>query len=102
MKSLVLLLFLGCTVFSRVAEAPKAPDYSTDPDVVALAKVKHFAFGVVAMSGLSPGETLLARILKRDDKIRPLIEVYNRGTPEAKVYALAAFHFLAPDTAVQL
>ena len=38
----------------------------------------------------------LARILKRDDKIRPLLDVYNRGTTEAKVYALAAFHHLAP------
>lgn len=73
-------------------------DYSADPDVVELSKAKQFGFGGAGLfGGRTKGEALLARILKRDDKIRPLIEVYNRGTPEAKTYALAAFHYLAPE-----
>jgi hypothetical protein len=59
--------------------------------------VKLFAFDIVALSGRSRGEVVLSRLLKGEDRIRPLIDVYNRGTTEAKVYALAAFHFLAPQ-----
>jgi hypothetical protein len=64
--------------------------------VRALTKVNLFAFDMIAMSGRSSGEILLGRILKKEDSIKYLLEVYNRGTPEAKVYALASFHYLAP------
>jgi hypothetical protein len=94
-KVIGLFLFAFIAAVSRAGEL--RVDYSGDNDVRALAEVRLFAFDIIALSGRSPGEVALSRILKRDDKIRPLIEVYNRGTTEAKVYALAAFHFLAPQ-----
>jgi hypothetical protein len=94
-KAVVLLLFVCVVALARGDET--RVDYSADADVRALAQVKLFAFDVVALSGRSQGELVLSRLLKREDKIRPLIEVYNRGTTEAKVYALAAFHVLAPQ-----
>ena len=94
MKARWLLFFMGVVAVARGIES--RIDYSADDDVRALAEVKVFAFDVVALAGRTPGEVVLARLLKRDDSIRALIEVYNRGTTEAKVYALAAFHQLAP------
>jgi hypothetical protein len=88
------MLFVCVATMARAAES--RVDYSADEDVRALAEVKLFAFDIVALSGRSQGEAALLRLLKREDKIGPLIEVYNRGTTEAKVYALAAFHYLAP------
>jgi hypothetical protein len=77
-------------------------DYSKDRDVQALSQTECFAFGPIAESGKRvDGEATLARILKRDDVIIPLIYVYNEGTPEARVYALAAFHCLAPQLFAQ-
>jgi hypothetical protein len=87
--------------FAELAWAEQPVSYAFDEDVRALCAVKVFAFDVVAMVGRSEGEVLLARILKREDKIRPLLEVYNRGTTEAKTYALAAFHYLAPQLFAQ-
>lgn len=89
-------IVLFCTTaILRGAEAPV--DYSNDPDVIELSRIRHFVLGgSIFSSRRTKGEALLARILARDDKIRPLIEVYNRGTPEAQTYALAAFHHLAP------
>jgi len=77
-------------------------DYSKDQDVQALSQTEWFAFGPVGLSGKRvDGEATLARILKRDNVIRALIYVYNKGTPGARVYALAAFHFLAPQLFAQ-
>ncbi len=90
--ALLLFAFASTTAFGASSQV----DYSTDADVRALASVQFFAFDIVALVGRSQGEAALARILKREDKIRPLLEVYNRGTNEAKVYALAAFKHLAP------
>ncbi len=89
------LLFLLTAVFATAAES--VVDFSKDSDVAALAQTRLFALEIVALHGRPQGEVAFARILKRDDKIRPLLEVYNRGKPEAKVYALAAFHSLAPS-----
>jgi len=90
-KVVVFLMLVGIAAVARGA-VPRFED-----DVRTLSEVKLFAFDIVALSGRSPGEIALSRLLKREDKIRPLIEVYNRGTTEAKVYALAAFHHLAPS-----
>ncbi len=89
------LLLLACAATTAFGASSQV-EYSTDADVRALASVRLFAFDIVALAGRSQGEVALARILKREDKIRPLLEVYNRGTNEAKVYALAAFQHLAP------
>ncbi len=88
----LILLFLAPLAIA----AESAVAATSDADVQALSKVQLFAFDIVALNGRSSGERALARILAREDKIRPLIEVYNRGTTEAKVYALAAFHYLTP------
>jgi hypothetical protein len=95
MRIAALVFILGIAAVAHAAEA--RADLSHDQDIRVLTEVKHFAFDIVALSGRSQGEMALARILKREDKIRPLIEVYNRGTTEAKVYALTAFHLLAPQ-----
>ena len=94
MKRIALLVILA--VATALSGVESRVGFSADQDVRVLSEVTHFAFDIVALRGRSQGERALARILKRDDKIRPLIEVYNRGTTEAKVYALAAFHHLAP------
>ena len=94
LQALVLLFSLSLALPAIAADENQ---YSVDANVRALAKVKLFAFDVIAMSGKSSGETLVSRILKKDDAIKYLVEVYNRGTPEAKVYALASFHYLAPE-----
>ena len=70
--------------------------YSVDADVKALCVANTFSFGIVALTKVSSYEVYLRRILRRDHAIECLLEVYNRGTPEAKLYALAAFHVLAP------
>ena len=95
MKTLVLLLLCFAPLAASAAE--QVIDYSTDADVRALSATKEFAFGLVFLMRRTQSEAALARILRREDKIRPLIEVYNRGTPEAKAYALAAFHYLSPE-----
>jgi hypothetical protein len=96
----VLILLLVC--FASVpTRGDGAAVGSVDEDVRALSAVKVFAFDVVMLVGRSEGEVLLARILRREDKIRPLMEVYNRGSNEAKIYALAAFHHLAPQLFAQ-
>ncbi len=94
MKRFVLALILAAASALHADEA--SAQSSADRDVQMLSEVTHFAFDLVALSGRSQGEMALSRILKRDDAVRPLIEVYNRGTTEAKVYVLAAFHHLAP------
>jgi hypothetical protein len=71
--------------------------YSVDPDAVALSEVKLFAFDVIGMVGISRGEGLLWRLVKKDNALKYFMEAYNRGTPEAKVYALAYFHHSAPE-----
>jgi hypothetical protein len=95
MKPWALLFILVCfATLSRGAEATK---YSLDEDVRSLCGVKMFSFDIIGMMGISKGEVVLSRILKKDDRLKYLFEVYNRGTPESKVYALAALHYLAPD-----
>ncbi len=79
------------------AVAAENDDSKLASEVRALSEVNEFALDVEVFGKRPHGEVLLARILKREDKIRPLIEVFNRGTPEAKAYALAAFHHLAPE-----
>lgn len=96
MRLQALVLFCGFTL-ALPAIAADENQYSVDANVQALTKVRLFAFDMIAMSGRSTGETLVGRILKKDDAIKYLMEVYNRGTPEAKVYALASFHYLAPE-----
>ena len=99
MRRALILLFLSSGLSFSRAEQPSS--YVFDEDVRALCAVRLVAFDLISMVGRSEGEVLLGRILKREDKIRPLLEVYNRGTTEAKVYALAAFHYLAPQLFAQ-
>lgn len=89
-----LLLFL-CVVPAGFSTEPTI--YSVDKDVRALSEVKLFAFDMISMVGISRGEGLLWRLVKKEDALKYFMEVYNTGTPEAKVYALAYFHHSAPE-----
>lgn len=56
-----------------------------------------FAFGGVGVAGSpAPGEVALRELVKRDDVVPLLESVLENGTPEAKCYALAALHAVAP------
>jgi hypothetical protein len=73
-------------------------EYSVDRDVRQLSRVGTANLGPVGMYGaISGGEMALRRILKKDDALKYMMEVYNSGTPAAKVYALAYFHHSAPE-----
>jgi hypothetical protein len=95
MKHGVVTLLLFLLGFGPAVADPTS--YSVDPDVKALSEVKLFSFGVVGMVGISKGEGQLWRLVKKDEAVKYFMEVYNRGTPEAKVYALAYFHHSAPE-----
>jgi len=94
MRFLLVLSSLWLVLNLSAAERPV--DYIADDDVRELCSTKLIAFGLPTEKGYVGSEERLARILKREDYVRPLLEVYNRGTPEAKVYALVAFHYLSP------
>ncbi len=97
MKSPWISLFLFGGLLLKCAAA-EVTIYSADADVRRLTQVTMVNFGGYGMTGSrSAGEILLRRILKREDAFKCLIEVYNSGTPAAKVYALAYFHHSAPE-----
>ncbi len=91
-------VLLSLSIAAALPAKESTRDYSSDEDVITLRSIQGVAFGSFWMRpNLSKGEAALGRILKRDDYLRPLIAAYNGGTPEAKVYVLAAFHELAPS-----
>jgi len=94
MKSFILILvFAILSPWASVAQA----GVQEQPAYKQLAEVKMFGFGFVALSGTARGQILLLQVLKQDDAVKQLMEVYNEGTPEGKLYALAGFHVIAPE-----
>ena len=78
--------------------ATGASAYAFDPEVRSLSRVGMVNFGGMGMyRSISAGESLLRRIMRKDEALKCMMEVYNTGTPAAKVYALAYFHHSAPE-----
>lgn len=75
--------------------------YSADRDVRSLAQTGLVSFegqGIFGIPGsLASEEILIRRIVRKEDAVKYFIEVYNTGTPAAKVYALAYFHHSVPE-----
>jgi len=67
---------------------------ATHRDEARLERVKKFSFGGVGYAGLIPKrEDWFFRILSGPKSTRLLTKVFQDGTPEAKLYALAGLHF---------
>ena len=96
MKAIWIVLLVAAT--TTVASVPlKDETYAYDPSVRALCQVRTVMYGPSMSAWLPQGEVLLRRLLREKDPLPFLVAVYNHGTPEAKAYALAGIHVLAPE-----
>jgi hypothetical protein len=97
MRILLLFAFYSATAFAALPP-PSDSDFVLDRDVQILLKSRHFGFGPVGMTPNIPeGEGALKRILKKDDAIKFLFPVFDKGTPAGKCYALVGFRLLSPS-----
>ena len=86
-----LIAHFGCGAVS-------AADAESVPPEVELAKIGQYAFGGVGFAGTtSKGETLYVRILGEEGAEAKFVEVFEKGTPEAKAYALSGLQKLGSD-----
>lgn len=72
-------------------------DVKADP-VTQLSKIEVYAFGGIGFAGtISQGEKLYQAILKRPTATADFVKIAEKGTPEAKMYALHALARLSFD-----
>lgn len=90
-----ILIGTACLIVALATHAQE--DVKTDP-VTQLSMIDLYAFGGIGFAGtISQGETLYNTILKLPTAIDEFVKISEKGTPEAKMYALHALAHLSPD-----
>ena len=97
MKALGTILTLGIALLAMPFSAHTMDDDKLDA-VEQLRGIKLYAFGGIGFAGtISSGEKLYQEILQRPTATVDFAKVAEKGTPEAKMYALHALARLSPD-----
>ena len=88
---------MGIALLAVALSAPAEEDVKAAP-ITQLSKIELYAFGGIGFAGtISQGETLYQAILKRPTATADFVKIAEKGTPEAKMYALHALARLSPD-----
>jgi len=95
LQIIILFLVIGCNSAQNPPKTSGYDHFDNIESIKMLEKSQCFLVGRMGPAGVVPKEEIvLCKIMKRDDASAVLEELYSRGSPAGKLYALLGLRFI--------